>query len=697
MILVIAEKPSVAKNIAFALNANNKKNGYFEGNNYIVTYTFGHLYVLYDVKDYDNNFGKWELDKFPYIPKEFKYKLKNESSIKKQADIIKKLANRNDIEEVIIATDYDREGSLIGDIIIKQLKIDNMPLKRLLINSHTPKEIHKGMNNLIDYKNTISLINAAYCRQKMDWLFGINFSSLTTIKHGDGMLLNIGRVILATTKLVYDRDMEILYFKKVKYYQLKYIFESKNIKYEGYLIDNNNNDKFKDRNDLLKIVDNTKNNIGVITSKIEEKTIENPPLLFNLTDLQGLITSKYTGYTSEKVLMIAQDLYEKKYISYPRTSSRYLDDTQDEEVEEVLNKIKEHYPSDYNIQFKKTERMFNSKKVDSHPAIIPTYIYPDFNSLTSDERVVYLEIVKRFLSHFMPPNEYLNITIITELGDYKFLSKERILAKEGFIKLYKTSSKFNNGNIIGLKKNDISKPLHREILEKETQPPGHYTENTLLKAMENCGKNINADDVENILKGYTIGTPATRADIIKKIIDVGYISRKGKSLYITELGKNLINVFPIKELLSADFTGRIEKTLKDIEKSKVNPNEFMKRMINYTIKCSNILKTTEGMIFDKSNYIKDNTVGVCPECNSPVLVGKYAYNCSNCKFSIWYNHLEKFGVKKISKPNATKLLKKEKVKLRLKSPKTGKDFTCFGYLNKEKDKWSIKLDFSSNK
>lgn len=696
MQLILTEKPSVANNIAYALNVKNRYDGYYEGNGYIVTFAYGHLFELYDTKDYKDGFEKWELDKFPFIPEKFRYKVKEDKGVKKQVKIIKELASKKEVKEIIIATDADREGQLIAAIIIKELNI-NKPMKRLWINSYTSKEVHQGMKNLLDYKDVLTLEKAGYCRQQMDWLFGINFTSLATLKYSNGKLLNVGRVILPTVKLVYDRNIEIKNFKKETYYQLKCIFNTKDGQYEGYFVDDGI-DRFKERKKLENILDAIRNKHGIIIGRKTKEVKESAPLLYNLTDLQGDITSRYNSFTSDKVLSIAQSLYEKRYISYPRTSSRHLDNTQDKEVEEVLNVLSNDYPSEYNIKFHKSKRIFDSTKVDSHPAIIPTYIKPNSNDLTKDELLVYEVIKKRFLAHFMPQNEYLDIKVITEVKGCKFLSKGRNLIKKGWLKLYddKDIDKKIDTVLLKLKEADIVEVIHSGILEKETQPPKLYTEKTLLKAMENCGKKVKDEDIEHILKGYSIGTPATRSDVIKKIIGVGYIKKKGKSLDITDLGRNLVKVFPIKELLDTDFTGRIEKSLKDIEKGVVNPDLFMERMIGYTEKSSNIIKGSNGIIYggqDNTNKV----IGKCPECGNDVIEGKKAYGCSNwrngCKFTIWYNQLEKLGMRKISKTNIKKLLKNELINLKLRSAKTGKDFTCKGKLEKEKDKWGIKLVF----
>lgn len=696
--LIITEKPSVAKSVSYAVNGSksNRKDGYFEGPNYITTFVFGHMYELFSAKDYDPELAKWNLSNYPFFPKDFKYKPREDNGVKKQLRIIKELANNKEVNAIIIATDSDLEGQLIGSVLVRELNIDK-PLKRLWINSHTPEEVRKGMSNLKDYSEIINLEKASYCRQHMDWIIGISYSVLTSVCYSslnNYKVLPVGRVMLPTIKLIYDRNNEILKFKKEKYYELKaFIENSKGEQYIGYYIENNTT-RFKDNNFIKQIRDNVDNKSGIILNKESKNTIENAPLLYNLTGLQGDISSKY-NLSSDKVKKIAQELYERGYISYPRTSSRHLDDTQANEIERVLKIHSEDYPLDYRIIFKKDKRVFDSSKVDSHPALTPTYLIPE--NLTDEQTYVYGEIKKRFLSLFMPPNEYENTTIITLIDKYHFITKNKFLVKDGWAKLYKDYSQ--NKNIVpDLKINDIVKIIHVESLEKETEPPKHYTEKTLLKAMENCGKNVSEEEVEHILKGYSIGTPDTRSDTIKKILKIGYIEKKGKSLLITSLGKKLMEVFPVKELLDTDFTGRIQKSLKDIEKGIVNSEVFMDRMKSFVKKSA-----TEFKIMELSSVKKDKaktiSLGKCPECGNEVIEGKRAYGCSNwkngCKFSIWFNQLEKLGLKKISKTTAKQLLKGEKVSLRLISSKGNKPFECLGYLNKENGKWSIKFKFNS--
>lgn len=692
--LIICEKPSVGKSVSFAVNAkSNRADGYFDGDKYITTFVFGHMYELFDAKDYDPKFTKWNKENYPFIPTEFKYKIRDDKGVKKQVKTINDLVNRKDISHVIIATDNDLEGALIGDVLVKELKVKK-PIKRLLINSHTPDEVRKGMNDLRDYKDMANQIKASYCRQHSDYAIGINYTVLSSVCYSNGsQLLACGRIIMPTLFLIYNRDKDILNFKKEPYHELRAIFSCNKQQYEGLYMNSNKETRFKNKDTLNTIKDKVENKHGIITEKETKSVKEVAPLLFNLTDLQGHISSKY-DIPGDKTKEIAQQLYENGYISYPRTASRHLDDSQGSEIERVLDVLIKDYPDDYNIVFKKDKRIFDSSKIDSHPALTPTYQIP--TDLTKEQSLVYEEIKKRFISQFMPANEYEQTIIVTDVDGYKFITKEKIIVREGWIKLYKDDTKVSIVNL-KIKLNDIAKVEHLQVLDKETEPPKKYTEKTLLSAMENCGKSVSPEDVEHILKGYSIGTADTRASTIKRLIELGYIERKGKSLSMTPLGKELVEVFPVRELLDTDFTGRIQKSLKDIEKGVTNADVFMERMKAFVIKNSE--KFVEKKLSSTNQEMDKKLVslGKCPECGKDVVEGKKAYGCSGykdgCNFAIWYNQLEKLGMKKVNKTVAKKLLNKEKASTKLKSPKSGKDFECNLVLNKEGEKWGVKLEY----
>lgn len=694
--VIIAEKPSVAKSISYAVNSKSqKKDGYFEGDKFDVTFLFGHMYELYDMKDYDERLAKWNLDNYPFVPQEYKYKPRADKGVRAQLKTIKSLVDK--CSYIVIASDADMEGSLLADELVIEMNIKK-PLKRLWISSHTPEEVNKGMSNLRDYESMRNHIQASHCRQKLDYVLGVNLTVLTTAAYTGGeKLLNIGRVILGTLRLIYDRDMEIENFKSEKYFELKAIFESNKQQYQGRLMNSDKETRFDDRKTLEAIKAIVYGKEGMIES-VEKKSVkENAPLLFNLNDLQGHISSKY-NISADKTKSIAQSLYEKGYISYPRTASRHLDDTQKGEAKRVLDILSKDFPSDYNIMFNESKRIFDSKKVDSHPALTPTYVIP--KDMTKDEALIYNEIKLRFVSVFMPPNEYEQTTVITNIKDNRFITKEKIIVKKGWIKLYKESDK-EGSRPLDLKENRLSVAKHMEVEEKDTEPPKRYNEKSLLKAMETCGKKVDEEDVEYILKGYSIGTADTRATTIKKLVDIGYIKKDKKNLVTTPLGREVLEVFPVEEFKDVDFTGRIQKSLKDIERGDVDSEIFMRRMEGFLFKNAGKFKIQKlDSIGDSKKSTKERkAMGKCPECGSDIIEGKKAYGCSNwksgCKFAIWFNQLEKLGMKKISPSVAKKLINNEKPKVKLHSKKKNKDFECNIYLEKENERWNIKLEFAS--
>ncbi|HIZ39093.1 MAG TPA: type IA DNA topoisomerase, partial [Candidatus Anaerobutyricum stercoris] len=407
--LILAEKPSVAKNIADATDAV-RKNGYFEGQDYIITWAFGHLLQLYDAKDYDPEMKSWKMEKFPYIPGEFRYKLKSDGKHKdkpdagvvRQMNIIKELAMRSDVESIISATDDDREGQIIADEILNYLKTGK-PVERILLNEWTAAEVQRGLGCLKPNEEMQPLQDAGFGRQIADWLIGINLTSVATLKCRSGKnsrLLNIGRVLMPTLKIIYDRDKEIRDFKVTKYYKLKGIFETDaKKKFEGiYYVDKN--EKFDSPEELRRLQQWIQGHPAEITDKKVTKKKEYAPYLFNLSSLQGFITSKYKGWTSDRVLKMAQDLYEKKLITYPRTASVVLDESLIGKAKKVLEIHQQSSPYKDQMKFHTSKRIFDSKKVESHSAIIPTYMVP--KSLTDSERIVYEAVRTRFLAQFMP-------------------------------------------------------------------------------------------------------------------------------------------------------------------------------------------------------------------------------------------------------------------------------------------------------
>ena len=727
MKVILAEKPSVAKTIASFLKANTRRDGYFEGNGYIVTYAFGHLVSLYDMKDYDKEkySGSWKMANFPFIPAD-KFKFKVDDSKQKQFNIIKELLNRDDVEYVINATDNDREGELIAFLIFLLAK-NKKPVKRILVNEWTPQDITRGLENLKDEEDMRNLQAAGYTRLITDWLIGINFTSVATLKYGNGKLLNIGRVILPTVKLVYDRDMEIKNFVPKTYFEIEGNFKCANGTYKGKLIKGKET-KFDTEEEAMAVIDSITSKNGVISSKKVTKSKEYAPKLFSLTSLQGYITSKYSHFTSDKVLNVCQSLYEGKgkggYITYPRTDSVYLEESLTDKASQTLNRLKHGLPYEDKIKFAKTKRVFDSSKVDSHSAIIPTYIVP--NSLTPDEQIVYQAIKDRFIANFMPPAEYENTEIKTDVDDSVFLTKGKVLKVKGYLEVYNKEQK--NDLLPSMEKGENVEVLEILPLKKQTTPPKSYTEDTLLKAMKNCGKNV--DDEDLVLAGYSIGTSATRGDVLKKIAQVGYVNKKGKSYYITDLGINLVEIFPVKDLFDVDYTGKLEKSLSDIQKGQFSRKEYLLNIMNFIVKNVNLIKydapkkiNTDAYVYDpktkkstsksqleakatkaakasskKSSSKTDNTsLGKCPVCGSDVVETDKGFLCTNyqtCKYGIFKD--DKYLALYKKKPNKTmvkSILKKGEAKVKSLTDKNGNKFDAILTYQKNQNgyfSWFIK-------
>ncbi|MGG3802049.1 type IA DNA topoisomerase [Metabacillus fastidiosus] len=715
MKLIITEKPSVAKNIADALKIKNRQDGYFEGNGYYITWAFGHLLQLYDAKDYDGKMTKWKMENFPFIPESFRYKVKSDPrnrdkedlGAKKQLKIIYGLIKRPDVEAIISACDYDREGQIIGDTIIYQLKT-NKQVYRLLLNEWTADEVLRGLQNMKPNTEMRPLQDAGIGRQWADWVIGINLTSVATLKYqkGSGQALNIGRVLLPTLKIIYDRDKEIENFVPEDYFKLAAVFKTKDEKeYEG-IYSEDGEDKFKKKEMLEEIEKALANKTATVIDKQVAKKKEYPPYLFNLSNLQGYVTSKYRGWTSDKVLKVAQSLYEKKYITYPRTASVVLEESLVGKVSKVLETLKKGLPYENEIKFMKTKWLFDNAKVESHSAITPTYLIP--KSLTKDEEIVYTAIKNRFIMQFMPIAEHEETKITTKVNDPVikgiFLSKGKVQLVEGWKKVEKIESKDVLLPFVNV--NDTVSVIDHKLTSHVTKPPKQHTEKTLLRVMETCGKSRGEEESEEmlteVLAGYSIGTPATRAETIKKLKDVGYIQMENKNLVCTELGRKLVETFPVKELFDLQFTGRLEKALSDIEKQTFSREKFLHFIFNFTTKAVHTIKEEEDIVIHEvSREKKTNEVlGKCPVCGHGVIEGQKGFGCSNwksgCKFVIWKN--DKFLATMKKKPTKTmvkSLLKNGVAPVKGLTSKKGNKFDAkLKYeKNADNDYFSWKMEF----
>ena len=653
--VIIAEKPSVAKNIADAYKIKTRRDGFYEGDDYLVTWAFGHLLQLYDAKDYDENMKGWRMDKFPFIPEGFKYKIKCDSSnrevvdkgAEKQINIIKGLIDRDDVDGVISATDFDREGQVISDELFIHYDIKK-PIYRLLLNEWTEDEVKKGMANLKPNSEMKPLQDAGIGRQLADWTIGINLTSVATLRYGasEKKTINIGRVLLPTLKIIYDRDKEIENFKESSYYKLLINLKSKdNIEFESLYYENAS-EKFEKKEYLDNLSKLLKEKQAVVVDKEIEKKREYPQSLFNLSNLQGYITSKYKGWTSDKVLKVAQGLYEKKLITYPRTASSVLEESLVDKAKKVLETHKKGLPYEDQIKFVQSKRVFDNSKVESHSAITPTYVIP--KGLTTDEQHVYNAIKNRFIMQFMPVAQFEETKITLKVNDEQlkgeFISKGKVEIVKGWRVVEKIESKDTILPLVEKGENlDIVDSKVNKVTKK---PPKYHTEKTLLRVMETCGKSFkddkddSSDDESNseemmkaILSGFSIGTPATRAETIKKLKDIGYIKTKGKSLTTTELGRTIVEIFPAKELLDLEYTGRLEKTLSDIEKGKFKKEDFLNLIYDFTRSSVEKIKNDSSMLHkfkvEKPEGVEE--IGKCPVCGNSIIEGEKGYGCVNWK------------------------------------------------------------------
>jgi DNA topoisomerase-3 len=711
MRLILAEKPSVAKNIADALQIKTKRDGYFEGNNYIITWAFGHLVQLYDAKDYDSKMARWSMGNFPFIPEAFKYKVKSDprnrdradGGARKQLKIIQFLMKRSDVELIISACDFDREGQIIGDSIIQNLGT-NKPVYRILINEWTNQEVLRGIEEMRPNTEMRALRDAGVGRQWADWVIGINLTSVATLKYqkGSGKALNIGRVLLPTLKIIYDRDKEIEAFKPEDYFKLTASFETAGGGvYEGTYKENNT-DKFKQKEMLEQMQQEINGRQGTVIDKQVKEKKEFPPFLFNLSNLQGYMTNKYKGWTSDKVLKVAQTLYEKKFITYPRTSSTALDESLAGKTAGVLKTLAEDLPYKDEVKFTKSKRVFNNAKVESHSAIIPTYMKP--KNLSSDQQLVYTAIKNRFIMQFMPVAIYEETKLVTKIANEKvkglFHSKGKVQLVEGWKKVEKIQTK--DVLLPAVQENETVHAADSEVSRHVTKPPQQHTEKTLLRIMETCGKDYKEDDVEAVLTGFSIGTPATRAETIKKLKDVGYITQQQKTLICTELGIKLVETFPIHDLFDLEFTGRLEKTLSDIEKGNMPKLDFLNFIFKFTRESVEAVKADQDIIINqiaRAQTAKE-PLGKCPQCGNDIIEGKKGFGCSNwksgCKYVIWKNDKYLAAMKKRPTKTMVKaLLKTGTAHVKGLTSKRGNKFSA--YLRYEKnpdnDYFSWKMSF----
>ena len=557
MDLVIAEKPSVAISIAKVIGATKKKDGYYEGNGYRVSWCVGHLIQMANPDSYDEKYAKWNMADLPIIPSEYKYEVSK--STKKQFSILKKLLNDKEVENVVNACDAGREGESIFRLVYNQANCKKK-MKRLWISSMEDSAIKDGFRNLKDGSYYDDLFESAKARAISDWLVGMNISRLYSCLYKQNY--SVGRVQTPTLAMIVNRDDEISNFKKEKYYTVE-------LSLDKFLLSTGRIDDKTITEQLINLVGNSIE----ITDVFQKEKITKPELPFDLTTLQREC-NKYFGYSAKQTLDYAQSLYEKKFITYPRTDSRCL-------TEDMITSVINNILGKNDFDTERIKIVFNSKKVTDHHAIIPTVssLKEDISTLSESEAKVYRLITNKLHASVGYPLVENTTKIVAEFDGFEFSSSGKVIIDEGFtkyLKEYKTK-KTEDTLLPGVKVGEVFEIRNKEVKEKYTSPPKHFTEDTLLKAMEVAGNDALEKGIEVERKG--LGTPATRAGIIENLIFKGFIEREKKNLIATNKGISLVTIVS-DTFKSAETTAEWEMKLSDIANGKANKDDFLKCIEN---------------------------------------------------------------------------------------------------------------------
>ena len=643
MIVCVAEKPSVGEYIAKVLGANQRKNGYFEGNGYQVTWTFGHLCALYDPQEYTEQWKAWSLSSLPMIPSRFSIKVHGDEGVHKQFNIIKSLIEQAD--EVINCGDAGQEGELIQRWVYQKAGC-KCPVKRLWVSSLTEEAIREGFQALKSQDDYQHLYEAGLMRAIGDWLLGMNATRAYTIRYARGtgkerQVLSVGRVQTPTLALVVKRQAEIENFVPRTYWELKTNY--RDTLFNAQIPVEEDEYAITSEEQGQALVDSIKDLPLTVTSVEKKKGLEYAPKLYDLTSLQVDCNKKYS-FSAEQTLQLIQSLYEKRVTTYPRVDTTYLSDDIYPKVPATLAGIKDYYPSVTPLigaKLPKSKKVFDNKKVTDHHAIIPTGMRPE--GLTADEKKVYDLVALHFIAAFYPECEVSNTTVLAKAGELDFKVTGREVLKPGWRVVFENDSQ-NTPNTQNTPNSpndsdDESSPetrtlpaftegesgSHEPLLkEKTTTPPKYYTEATLLRAMETAGKTVEDDELRDAMKENGIGRPSTRAAIIEKLYQRKYIVKQGKSIRATETGINLIHTIISPLLKSAELTGLWEKKLREIERGEYTAQQFL----------DELKEMTSGVVRD----VKTNKAGMlCPVCRQGLIIrGNTRYGCSRWREGCTY-------------------------------------------------------------
>lgn len=664
MIVCIAEKPSVARDIAEVLGAHNRKEGYIEGNGYQVTWTFGHLCTLKEPHEYSPSWKSWSLGSLPMIPPRFGIKLINDPGIEKQFRIIERLMQHAD--QIVNCGDAGQEGELIQRWVMQKAGA-RCPVKRLWISSLTEEAIREGFAKLKDQSDFQPLYEAGLSRAIGDWLLGMNATRLYTLKYGQNkQVLSIGRVQTPTLALIVKRQLEIDHFKPEPYWELKTVYRDTTF--------NSTKGKFASKEEGERFLETVRQADFTVTDISSKKGTEAPPRLFDLTSLQVECNKKF-GYSADMTLQLIQSLYEKKVTTYPRVDTTFLSDDIYPKCPNILNGLKDYAGYTQVLVGKKllkSKKVFDNSKVTDHHAIIPTGIQPQ--GLTDMEKRVFDLVARRFIAVFYPDCKFSTTTVLGEVSQVEFKATGKQILDPGWRIIFAKEVQEENKEgdeekVLPLFQQGESGPHTPDLNEKWTQPPKLYTEATLLRAMETAGKLVDNDELRDALKENGIGRPSTRAAIIETLFKRHYIRKERKNLIPTPTGMELIQLIHEELLKSAELTGIWEKKLREIEKKSYDAATFLNELklmvtdiVNSVLRDNTNRRITvvqeeettskkkeektvakrvrkkktekEKAPADKKDEKKaDDLVGTpCPVCGKGVILkGKTAYGCSEWK------------------------------------------------------------------
>jgi len=624
MKVVLAEKPSVARDLAAYLGAGTRHDGYFEGHGYQVSWALGHLVELKEPQDYDPTLKRWALATLPIVPPRFELKVIDDAAARKQFNVIKRLFRAAD--ELICATDAGREGELIFRYILEMTGCTSKPLRRLWLSSLTEAAIREAFSRLRPASDFERLHAAARCRSESDWIVGLNATRFYTVKFGAGGLLwSVGRVQTPVLAMIVDRDDEIRTFRPEPFWEVVTRYREVEFKFTG--------DRFKKEEEAGELLKKVVGRLFEIRDVLRKPDRVLPPQLYDLTELQRDMNRRY-GMSASETLKTAQALYEAKVITYPRTDSRYLTTDMKKELPGILRKLEQIRPTEIgklNLErLAFTGRIIQDGKVTDHHAIIPTGKRP--GSLTPAQQKVFDAIVLRLIAAFYPACEKEVTTVEGHSNEVPFRAKGVRVVEPGWTVLYprKTSDGKDDDQSLPAFRPGENGPHEPGVTRGETTPPKPFTENTLLGAMETAGKRVDDEQLKEALKERGLGTPATRAAIIETLLRRGYIVRSQKTLSATDLGRYLIALIHDRALKSPEMTGEWEAKLREIEAGRLDRRRFMEEIVQYA---TELIRSGGAPLLDASR------LGSCPRCGRSVIEGKRGYGCSGwregCPFVLW--------------------------------------------------------------